>query len=86
MRIHKLLIASAESIWDQLKTQNLLPDSFIKQQKIKASIKALACNFLDFDDGQLNVDHNRIKILKDLRHKYAILSPDKGCGVLVLSF
>ena len=78
------VIASAESIWDQLKTQNLLPDSFIKQQKIKASIKALACNFLDFDDRQLNVDHKRINILKDLRHKYAILSPDKGCGVVIL--
>ena len=78
------VIASAESIWNQLKTQNLLPDSFIKQQKIKASIKALTCNFLDFDDRQLNVDHNRIKILKDLRHKYAILSPDKGCGVVIL--
>jgi hypothetical protein len=39
------VIASAESIWDQLKNQNLLPDSFIKQQKIKASIKALALNF-----------------------------------------
>ena len=78
------VIASAESIWDQLKTQNLLPDSFIKQQKIKASIKALACNFLDFDDRQLNVDHNRIRILKDLCHKYAILSPDKGYGVVIL--
>ena len=78
------VIASAESIWDQLKTQNLLLDSFIKEQKIKASIKALAWNFLDFDDRQLNIDHSRIKILKDLHHKYAILSPDKGCGVVIL--
>jgi hypothetical protein len=75
----------AESIWEQLiNKQNLRPDSFIKQQKIKASIKALACNFLDFDDGQLNVDHKRIKILKNLRQKYAILSPDKGSGVVIL--
>ena len=78
------VIASAESIWDQLKSQNLLPDSFMKQQKIKASIKALACNFLDFDDRQLNIDHKRIKILKDLRQKYAILRPDKGSGVVIL--
>ena len=78
------VIASAESIWDQLKSQNLLPDSFMKQQKIKASIKALACNFLDFDDRQLNVDHKRIKILKHLRQKYAILRPDKGSGVVIL--
>ena len=78
------VIASAESIWDQLKSQNLLPDSFLKQQKIKTSIKALACNFLDFDDRQLNVDHKRIKILKDLRQKYSILRPDKGSGVVIL--
>ena len=56
----------------------------MKQQKIKASIKALACNFLDFDDRQLNIDHKRIKILKDLRQKYAILRPDKGSGVVIL--
>ena len=79
------VIASVESIWDQLNKQNLLPDIFIKQQKIKASIKALACNFLDFDDRQLNVDHKRIKILKNLRQKYAILSPDKGSGVVILN-
>jgi hypothetical protein len=79
------VITSAESIWDQLKNQNLLPDSFIKQQKIKASIKVLACNFLDFDDRQLNVDHKRIKILKDLRKKYAILKPDKGSGVVIIN-
>ena len=78
------VIASAESIWYQLKTQNLLPDNFIRQQKIKTSIKALACNFLDFDDRQLNVDHKHINILKDLSKKYAILSPDKSCGVVML--
>ena len=44
------IIATAESIWDQLRRQNALPDGFIKQQKIKNSIKALACNFLDLDN------------------------------------
>jgi hypothetical protein len=47
-------------------------------------VNALACNFLDFDDRQLNVDHKRIKILGNLRQKYAILSPDKGSGVVLL--
>ena len=75
---------SDQSIWDQLNKQNLLPDSFIKQQKIKASIKALACNFLDFDDRQLNVDHKRIKILKNLHQKYAILSPDKEMRLSIM--
>ena len=39
------MIASAESIWEQLQRQNALPDSFIKQLKIKNSIKAFACHF-----------------------------------------
>jgi hypothetical protein len=47
------IIASAESIWDQLQHKTLNPDSFIKQQKIKNSIKALACNFFYFDDKNL---------------------------------
>ena len=56
------VIASAESIWGQLCNQNAFPDGFIKQQKIKNSIKALACNF---DDQQLNIDNKHIKILKN---------------------
>jgi hypothetical protein len=65
------------------KTKNALPDGFIKQQKIKNAIKALACNFLDFDDRQLALD-KRIKILKHLHQRYAILKPDKGSGVVLI--
>jgi hypothetical protein len=78
------IIAATESIWDQLHHNNLIPDSFIKQQKIKNSIKALACNFLDFDDRKLTQDSKHIKILKDLRKRYAILKPDKGNGVVLI--
>ena len=78
------VIASAESIWLQLKRENLLPDSHLKQQKVKHSIKALACNFLDFDDKKLFDDHKLIKILKRFRDKYAILKPDKGSGVVLV--
>jgi hypothetical protein len=72
------------SIWDQLRRQNALPDGFIKQQKIKNSIKALACNFLDLDDRQLALDNKRNKILKHLHQRYAILKPDKGSGVVLI--
>ena len=78
------IIATAESIWDQLRRQNALPDGFIKQQKIKNSIKALACNFLDLDDRQLALDNKRNKILKHLHQRYAILKPDKGSGVVLI--
>ena len=78
------VIAAAESIWHQLKKDNLLPDSYTKQQKIKHSIKALACNILDFDDKRLYDDHKRIKILRNMNEKYAILKPDKGSGVVLL--
>jgi hypothetical protein len=78
------IIASAESIWEQLKRKNLLPDSFIKQQKVKNSIKAMACNFLDFDNRRLTADSKHIKILKDLRQRFVILKPDKGNGIVLL--
>ena len=78
------VIATAESIWDQLCNHNALPDSFIKQQKIKNSIKALACNIRNFDDRQLNIDNKRIKILKNLRERYAVLKTNKGNGVVLI--
>ena len=79
------IMVTAESIWDQLKQENLLPDGYIKQQKVKNSIKTLACNFLDFDHKQLHGDHKRIKIFKDLNNKYTILKPDKSSGVVLLN-
>ena len=48
------------------------------------SIRAFASNLLDFDDRQLNTDPRRIKILKQLRLKCAILKPDKGNGVVLM--
>jgi hypothetical protein len=51
------IIATAESIWEQLDREKLLLDGYIKQQRVKHSIKALACNFLDFDDKRLHNDH-----------------------------
>ena len=59
-------------------------DGYIKQQKIKNSIKALACNFLDFEDRKMSEDSKHIKILKTLREKYDILKPDKGNGVVLI--
>ena len=70
------VIATAESIWvfsDQLCSHNALPDSFIDNRKFKNSIKALACNILNFDDRQLNTDNKRIKNLKNLHERYAVL-------------
>ena len=55
----------------------------MKPQRIKHSIRALACNFLDFDDKRLHDDHKRIKILKELNKKCAILKPDKGNDVVL---
>ena len=72
------VIATAESIWDRLCNHIALPDSFIKQQKIKNSIKALACNILNFDDTQLNIDNKRIRILKNLHERYAVLNQETG--------
>ena len=63
--------------------QNLLPKGYIKQ-RVKHSIRALECNFLEFDDKRLHNDHKHIKILEELNDRYAILKPDKGNGVVLL--
>ena len=78
------VIVSAESVWDQLKQQNLIPDSYIKQQKIKNSIKALACNFFDFDTRKMASDSIHTKTLKNLSQRYAIFKPDKGNRVVLM--
>ena len=68
------IIATAESIWDQLDREKLLPDGHGKQQRVKHAIKALACNFLVFDDKRLHDHHKRVQILKAMNEKYAILN------------
>ena len=65
-----------------MKRNNLLPDNYTDQQKIKNSIKALVCNFLDFDDRRLISDSKHIKILKTLRKRFVI---HKGNGVVLLT-
>ena len=52
------IIATVESN-QQLNQHNLLPSHFIKQQKIKNSIRAFASNLLDFDNKQLKTDAKR---------------------------
>jgi hypothetical protein len=46
-------------------------------KKVKNSIKAIACNFLDFDS-------THIKMLKDLRQCFVFLKPEKGNGIVLL--
>ena len=52
------IVVSAEPIWDRLKRNNLLPENG------KLYYKALACNFLDFDDQRLFSVSKHINILK----------------------
>ena len=69
------------------KKKSKIEKSKIENQKLKIKnyIRAFTSNFLDFDDKQLKTDAKRIKILKELRHKYAILKPDKGNGVVLIN-
>ena len=55
-----------------------------ESQKIQNSIRAFASNLLDFENKQLKTDAKRIKVLKELRLKHAILKPDKGNGVVLI--
>ena len=56
-----------------IKLEEFVPDGYLQKEKIKNSIKALACNFLDFVDRRLSEGSKHIKILKILREKYVVL-------------
>ena len=80
------MIVFAENIFEQLQYKNLLPDAYMKREKIKNSLRSLACNFLDFDSKRLKTDSKHILELKNLKAKFAILKPDKGNGIVLMTW
>ena len=79
------LIASAESVWEQLTRNNLLKSNFLSIERARNALRAFTFNILDFDDKRVAQDNKRIKIIKHLQSSSVILKPDKGEGVVLIS-
>ena len=78
------LIASAESVWEQLTRNNLLRNNFLSIERARNALRAFTFNILDFDDKRVALDTKKIKIIKDLQSTAVILKPDKGEGVVLI--
>ena len=47
-------------------------------------MRAFTFNYIDVDENQFGIDGEGLKVLKELRKKRTILTPDKGQGVVLL--
>ena len=78
------LIASAESFWEQLERNKLLPDSHHKIQRAKNALRGTVFNFLNFHDRRIVNDNKKTKIIQELCKDHVILQPDKGGGIVLI--
>ena len=78
------ILASAESVWDQISRNNICKESHYHVERAKNSLRALAFNLIDFDNNQVYKDKKKLEIIKNLRKELVILKPDKGNGVVLL--
>ena len=79
------LIASAESVWEQINSHGWLKNSFFKVERAKNTIRAFVFNILDFDNARVRTDNKKIQSIKDFLDENVILKPDKGEGVVIVS-
>ena len=78
------LMASAESFWEQLERNNLLPDSHHKIQRAKNVLRGTVFNFLNFHDRRVMSDNKKTKCIQELCKEHVILQPDKGGGIVLM--
>ena len=78
------ILASAESVWDQISRNNICKESHYHVEGAKNSLRALAFNLINFDNNQVGKGKKKLEIIKNLRKESAILKPDKGNGVVLV--
>ena len=60
------ILASAESVWDQISRNNICKESHYHVERAKNSLRALAFNLIDFDNNQVYKDKKKPEIIKNL--------------------
>ena len=78
------LVVKGETLWDQIVNKQLLKPGLSNEIRAKTAIKSLTYSLLDLDTKRYFTDSKRMKIIKSLRKKFAILKPDKGNGIVLL--
>ena len=77
------ILASDESVWDQISKDNICKESHYNVERAKNSLKPLAFNLIDFDNKQVYKDKTKLEIIKNLRQELATLKPNKGKSMLL---
>ena len=78
------ILASSESVWDQISRNNICKESQYHVERAKNSVQVLAFNLIDFDNNQVYKDKKKLEIIKNLRKELVILKQDKGNGVVLV--
>ena len=78
------ILASAESVWDQISRKNICKESRYCVERANNSLRALAFNLIDVDNNQVYKDKKKLEFIKNLRKELVILKPDKGNGVVLV--
>ena len=60
------MLASAESVRDQISRNNICKESHYHVERAKNSLQALAFNLIDFDNNQVYKDKKKLEIIKNL--------------------
>ena len=79
------ILASAEAVWNQISTKNLCKEGMYYQRRAKNYLRAMAFNLINVEEQQIFKDKRKIKIIRDLKEKVVLLTPDKGNGVVVMN-
>ena len=78
------ILASAESVWDQMPRNNICKESHYHVERAKNSLQALAFNLINFDNNQVYKDKKKLEIIKNLWKELVILKPDERNGVVLV--
>ena len=80
------IVATAESLWDQIERRNLIKKPSMKN-RVKTALRAFTYSFLDTDSTRFHHDSKIVKTVKNLLnvHSLVILQPDKGLGCVLVN-
>ena len=78
------ILASDESVWDQISKDNICKESHYNVERAKNSLKPLAFNLIDFDNNQVYKDKTKLEIIKNLWQELATLKPNKEKSMLLV--
>ena len=77
------MIAATEVLWHQIVANNMLKNNRLAG-RVKTALRAFTYSILDLDLKRFSQDSKIVKIIQNLRNRFAILKPDKGNGTVLM--